>query len=735
MNQQEKLLHPETEQKINELLAQMTLSEKIGQLNQVGPSPVGGFEISLGEIKKMYEAGRISRAEYDRQCAGIKWDNHEDEVREGKIGSFLGIRSVEKCNRMQRIAVEQSRLGIPLLIGLDVVHGLRTIFPIPLAESCTWDEALFEKSASIAAKEAAATGINWTFAPMVDIARDARWGRIAEGAGEDTYLTSRFAAAKVRGFQGEDMSQPDKIVSCAKHFVAYGAAVGGRDYNSADMSEQTLWETYMPPFEAAAKAGVATVMSAFNDLNGVPCTTNSYLLDDVLRKQWSFNGMVVSDAGSIGECVAHGNVVDRRQASVAALSAGLDMDMGSFCYTEELEELVKSRKISMEMLDDAVRRVLRIKFAAGLFEHPYVDETLGERLYLCDEHRQATRDIARRSIVLLKNNGLLPLRPSLKLAVVGKLADNAKEMIGTWGGMGREEDTVSLLQGLRSAKMAVTYYPCCGVDDELCVEELDRAIAENDVVIAAVGEWADMSGEASSLCHIGLHGEQDRMIELLKESGKPFVAVLFNGRPLAISELVDSADAVVEAWHLGSEAGNAIADVLLGEYNPSGRLTTTFPYYSGQCPLYYNHVPTGRPTSDIRHTCKYMDAPLTPLFPFGYGLSYTEYTYKDLQVKVEDEQIVATVTVKNEGTVAGEETVQLYVRDELASRVRPVRELKAFTKVWLQPSEEKTVTLTVQKADLGYYDAKMHYVVESGEFTLWVGHDSTAALNSRFVLS
>ncbi|MBR3300461.1 MAG: glycoside hydrolase family 3 C-terminal domain-containing protein [Clostridia bacterium] len=719
----------EEETKIETLIAKMTVDEKIGQLSQVGPSPVGGFEISLKEKKLMLKEGKITKEEFEKDLQGVQWDTRESDVRDGKIGSFLGMRGVEKCNHMQRIAVEESRLGIPLFFGLDVVHGLRTIFPIPLAESCSFDENLFEQTARISAKEAAATGIKLTFAPMIDVCRDARWGRIAEGAGEDTYLTSHFASAKVRGFQGDDIAKSDRIAACAKHFVAYGAAIGGRDYNSADMSLQTLWETYLPPFKAAVDSGVATFMTSFNDLNGEPCTSSNYLLKDVLRGKWAFGGAVISDSGAIGELIEHGTASDKSEAAKQALCAGIDIDMSSMCYIDHLKDSVLNGDIPMEVLDDAVRRVLRLKFALGLFDHPYTDESAGEKMYLCDEHIKLAREAGRRSIVLLKNDGILPLKNSQKIAVVGELAADGKEMLGTWAAMGRGSEAVCLLDGFAERNIAVTYEECCKVTGTFDRAALEKAVKDADVVIAAVGEYADMSGEASSLCNIGLHGEQEKMLSALKELDKPFVTVMFNGRPLAVPKAAELSNALVEAWHLGSQAGNSICDVLFGDYNPSGRLTATFPNHSGECPIYYNHVSTGRPTSEIRHSCKYMDAPLKPLFPFGYGLSYTDYQYSDLSLSQNNDRVEISVKVKNIGKFSGEETVQVYVRDITASKVRPVKELKAFGKVLLNAGEEKTVKLSVLKDSLKFYDMGMNCIFESGDFEFFAGHDSTASLS------
>ncbi len=729
MNLQEKYNNPITNEKINKLLDEMTIDEKIGQLNQVGPSPVGGFEISLKELDKMLKSGRISQQEYENSVRGMYSDLREEEVRQGKIGSFLGVKGVDKCNKLQHIAVDESRLGIPLLIGLDIVHGYRTIFPIPLAESCCWDEDMFEKTSSIAAKETAASGINWTFAPMIDVARDARWGRIAEGAGEDTYLTSCFAKAKVRGFQGNELSNPEKIISCAKHFVAYGAAIGGRDYNTADVSLQTVFETYLPPFEAAVNEGAASIMSSFNDLNGVPCTTNSFLFQEILRKNWKFNGLVVSDAGAIGECVNHGTASDKKDAAYQALKAGIDIDMNSSSFSDNIKLLLEQGKITIDDIDRAVSNVLRIKIESGLFENPYTDEALGEKLYLCEEHKSLARDSARKSIVLLKNDGVLPLEKNIKIAVVGELANMRLEMLGTWRGMGCEQETVSLIDGLRENGINFVFEPCCSVDGFFDKEKLLTVIKDVDIVIAAVGEYQNMSGEAASLRNIDLHGRQNEMLKAIFDEGKKLITVLFNGRPLAITEAVNNSNAVVEAWQLGSQAGNAICDVIFGDYNPSGRLTTTFPNNSGECPIYYNHVSTGRPTSEIKHSCKYMDSPLTPLFPFGFGLSYTDYQYDNLVLSKAKDEISVSVDVRNIGSVEGTETVQVYVKDCVASRTRPVRELKAFKKVTLKPSELKTVKMVVPKDSLMFYDANMKKVFETGDFEFFVGHDSTAVLS------
>lgn len=736
MNYQTHLVNKETELKIEELISQMTLEEKIGQLHQVGPSPMGDQGVTMNELKVMYDTGLIKYDEYKKRLEGKVWDNNEEDIRAGKIGSFLAIQGAVKCNYFQRIAVEESRLGIPLLIGYDVIHGFKTTFPIPLAESCSWDEKIFEESARISAKEAIAAGIRWTFAPMIDIARDPRWGRIAESAGEDTYLTSLYAAAKVRGFQGDDLSSMDSIIACAKHFAAYGAAIGGRDYNAVDMSLQTLWDVYLPPFKKASDEGVATFMCAFNDVNGVPCSTNRYLLNDVLREKWGFQGAVVSDAGSIGECLEHGNVADRADAARQAINAGCELDMVSRCFTDNLPQLIKEGKVTMETLDEAVRRVLRVKFAAGLFEHPYVDETANKQVFYHPDHIAAALNAARHSIVLLKNNGALPLKSGVKVAVVGPAGDDGATMLGTWAACGEPERAVTLVAALKERGVDVKFARCCDyTDDSFDIDEFNNTIKDADIVIAAVGEGRNMSGEAHSRAYIGLCGRQNDLIAELKKSGKPFVTVLFNGRPIAVPNVQEASDAVVEAWHLGIQAGTAVCDVLFGDYNPSARLTTTFPNNSGECPRYYNHTNTCRPISEARHTCKHEDVPLKPLYPFGYGLSYTEYEYSALNVNVDNGIVTASVKVKNTGKVAGEETVQLYINDVVASRVRPVRELKGFKKVWLEPGEEQTVTVEVAVSSLGFYDMQMNYVVEPGEFKLWMGHDSTAELCTSFEIA
>ena len=737
---QEKVMKPDYENKINELISKMTLEEKVGQLTQFLPSIFGAFGMTKDEIIAKLVEGEISYEEFQ----AMERNYHKEEIREGLLGSMGGVTGAELSNELQKIAVEESRLGIPLLFGLDVVHGYRTIFPIPLAEACSWDLVLIEKTAEIAAKEASAAGIHWTYAPMVDITKDPRWGRIAEGAGEDTYLGSMIAAARVKGFQGEDITKPERILACAKHFAAYGGAVGGRDYNTVDMSLQTLHEVYLPPFDAAAKAGVGTFMSAFNDLNGVPCTVNKYLLTDVLREQIGFKGFVVSDANSIAEVVVHGDSENRKEASKKALLAGLEMDMSQGTYKEDLPEQINNGTIPVEVLNESVRRILRVKFQMGLFENPYrTNNDMEEKSLLAPEHVEIAREMAKRSIVLLKNEDhILPLKKNLnKIAVVGPLADNKKEMLGTWAITGNEEDVVSILSGITSAVEKYTeivYAKGCevigekGADFKTAVEIAN----ESDVIIAVVGENADMSGEASSRMDLNLPGRQEELLRALHQTGKPVVVILINGRPLSIPWAAENVSAIVEAWQLGIQTGNAVADVLFGDYNPSGKLVATFPYSVGQVPIYYNHPRTGRPASKIKFTSKYIDGPHQPLYPFGFGLSYTTFNYENLVVNspevTKDSLVTISIDVTNTGLRAGEEVVQVYISDEVASRVRPVKELKDFKKINLQPGERQTVTFEIDINSLGFYNEEMEYIVEPGLFKVFIGSNSQEGLEGEF---
>lgn len=725
-------LTSEQNEKIDALLAQMTVEEKVGQMHQLSPSIVGGFDVSFEELIEMVTDGRISNEEFGKIMANAERDFHEDDIRAGRVGSYL-LNDPKKANELQRIAVEESRLGIPLIYGFDVIHGFRTTFPIPLAEACSWNAEVFETSAEIAAREASAHGINWTFAPMVDIARDARWGRISESAGEDPYLGSVYSRAKVRGFQGSNPSDTDRIAATLKHFVAYGAVESGQDYNTVSMAKSMLHNGYLPPVKAAVEEGAFTVMAAFNDYNGVPCTVNSYLLRDVLKDSYDFGGFVVSDANAIRECVNHGIAEDLADASRKAACAGMDMDMGSNAFYSHLAEQVGNGEVSGEVLDEAVRRILTVKMALGLFDHPYADESRMAAYDggLDEKHFAAALDAAKRSIVLLKNDNVLPLAKNQKIALVGALADDGENCLGAWNADGRGSDCVTVRAGLERAGASVTYAPCCGTDTEFVQGELDAAAENADVIVAVVGETNAMSGEASSRADITLPGHQRELLEAALATGKPVVAVLMNGRPLALQWEQDHLPAIVESWQLGVAHGEAVASVLFGSYNPSGRLCATFPAMTGQCPRYYNHPNTGRPGSKSKFTSRYLDAPVQPLYPFGYGLSYTSFLYSDLIIEECEDCFRASVTVTNSGDVAGEETVQLYLRDVAASIVRPVKELKAFEKITLAPGGSKTVTLTVKKQDMGFYNDEMEYCLEDGSFVFYVGGNSRDCLEAE----
>lgn len=710
------------ENEIRELLSRMTLEEKIGQLQQCGPSLVGAFEVSFEELLDMMFDGRISQEEFGRLMATTEQDYHEEELRAGRVGSYNGIDCAATANRLQKIAVEETRLGIPLIFGYDVIHGYRTVSPIPLGESCAWEPSLWERTGRMAAEEATAGGVHMSFAPMVDVAKDARWGRVSEGAGEDALLNGLYGAAKVRGFQGDDLTRNDAMVACVKHFAAYGAGEAGRDYNRVDMSEQRLWEEYLPPYKKCVEAGARAIMPAFNDINGVPCSTNAWLLTEVLRKQWGFDGMTVSDANAIAECVNHGISANGREAAKKALNAGMDMDMTSNTYIAELEGLIRDGEVSEETLDRAVSDILRVKFELGLFENPY--QTSVEReseTLLRPEYRALAREAAVKSMVLLKNDGVLPLKKNAKLAVFGKNAAERGEMLGAWAVGAKGEDCVSLMDALSARGFNASF-------DSM------EAVETADAVLVVLGENKDQSGEASSRADITLPAEQLALLDTLAESGKPVVVILFNGRPLAIPTLGEKANAILEAWHLGVEAGNALCDVLFGDEQPTGKLTVTFPGSTGQCPMYYAHMNTGRPGGKSKFTSKYLDAPVEPIYPFGFGLSYTSYAYENLQVKCTEDTLCVSVEVKNIGERGGEEIVQLYTRDLAAERVRPVRELKAFEKVALSAGETKTVSFSVALSELGYYDRSMNYRVDKGEYRVFVGGNSRDTLEQSFVL-
>lgn len=711
------------EEKIKDLLEQMTLEEKVGQLQQCGPSLVGAFEVSFSELLDMMFDGKISEAEFGRLMSTAQEDFHEEDLRAGKIGSYNGIKNAATANKLQKIAVEETRLGIPLVFGYDVIHGYRTIMPIPLAEACAWDPALWEKTARVAAKEATAAGIHMTFAPMVDVAKDARWGRVSEGAGEDAYLSSLFGMAKVKGFQSEDLSKEDAMVACVKHFAGYGAAEAGRDYNRVDMSMQRFYEEYLPPYEACIKAGARAIMPAFNDINGVPCSVNKWLLTNILREKWRFDGMTVSDANAIAECVNHGIAEDKSDASRQAIEAGMDMDMSSNSYSESLVQLVQNGVVKEEVLDRAVADVLRIKCELGLFEHPYqTSEEREKEELLKPEYRTLARETAGKSMVLLKNEGVLPLKNGTRVGVVGGLADNRGEMTGAWAIGANPEECISIVDA-------------CNVQgiDYIYTKNLEE-IENCDVVVVSLGETKDQSGEAASRSDITIPEEQMELLDELVKSGKPVITVLFNGRPLALGAVAEKADAILEAWYPGIEAGNAILYILFGRVNPSAKLTTTFPYASGQCPMYYSHINTGRPGGKGKFTSKYLDTPLEPVYPFGYGLSYTTYNYQDLEVVESREAFIASATITNIGEVAGEEIVQCYIRDLVAQRVRPVKQLKAFEKIKLDPGESKKISFTIPYQELGYYNNEMEYIVEEGTFEIFIGKNSEDYLSQKIVL-
>ncbi|MFN2512736.1 MAG: glycoside hydrolase family 3 N-terminal domain-containing protein [Pyrinomonadaceae bacterium] len=706
----------DVERQINALLARMTLEEKLGQLQQLDGHADGRFK-----------------------------DDQPELVRKGLLGSTLNVRGVKNTNDLQRIAVEQSRLKIPMIFGFDVIHGYRTVFPIPLGETASWDPVAVKRAASIAAAESRAAGVHWTFAPMVDIARDPRWGRIAEGSGEDPYLGSVMARARVEGFQGADYSASDKIVACAKHWVAYGAAEAGRDYNTTDVSEKTLREVYFPPFKAAVDAGVGTFMSAFNSLNGVPTSANPFTLTDVLRGEWKFDGFVVSDYTSVEELIKHGVAANGAEAAQEALSSGVDMEMVSRLYNQNGAELLKQRRLTQQTIDEAVRRILRIKFRLGLFDKPYADEARERAALLSPANIAAAREIAARSIVLLKNEkDVLPLAKSVRsIALIGPLADSQKDMIGSWTGDGKAEDAITLLQGLKSKlpQAKINYAKGCEVGCETAdgFEDAVRAASESDAVILAVGESAEMSGEAASRTSLDLPGRQLDLVKAVQATGKSTIVVLMNGRPLTINWIAENTPAILETWFAGSQAGNSIADVLFGDVNPGGKLPVTFPRAVGQIPFYYNYLNTGRPP-DVKqkYTSKYLDVPWTPLFPFGHGLSYTQFKITNLQLSATrisaNGKLTVTVDVENVGKRAGDEVVQLYVQDVVASMSRPVKELKGFERVTLGPGEKRRIEFALKPEQLGFYNRQMRFVVEPGDFKVMVGPNSQDLIEASFQL-
>lgn len=717
---------------IDRLLLKMTLEEKIGQMNQyngfwdvTGPAPQAGAD------KFKY-----------------------DHFKQGLVGSVLNVRGVKQVRKLQELVVNESRLGIPLLFGFDAVHGYNTVLPIPLAEAASWDLPAIERSARVAATEAASSGINWTFAPMVDISRDARWGRVMEGAGEDPYLGSQIAVARVKGFQGNDFLSPFSVLATAKHFAGYGFAEGGRDYNTVDVSALTLHNIILPPFNAAVQAGVASVMNSFNILNGVPATANHYLVQDILKKNWKFNGVVVSDWGSGVEMIDHGFAENLSQVASLAANAGSDVDMESYAYVNHLKEEVRKGTVSMTTIDQSVRRVLRLKYQLGLFKDPYkyCDSTREQVYAMHPEHAQVARDMARRSMVLLRNeNNLLPLQPQKKnIAVIGTLAADKNSPLGNWRLAAKDSSAVSLLEGFDAAGISYRYAP--GVNlvaegpvhfvQELAINNHDTSgiayaveIAKNaDVVVMMLGEHGLQSGEGRSRAQLNLPGLQQQLLEAVYAVNPNIVLVLTTGRPLAIAWAAEHVPAILLAWQPGSQSGHAITDVLLGQYNPSGKLPMTFPRTDRQLPIYYNHFSTGRPGPKKEvFWSHYIDESHTPLYEFGYGKSYTQFSYSDIQLMERADTVIVNVKLTNTGSLQGEEVVQLYIKDRVSSLVRPVKELKGFKKVSLLSGASTNVSFALPVSQLGYYDAAGKLLLEPGWFDIYVGGSSSATLTTAYL--
>ncbi len=713
---------PKIEAKIDSLLAIMTVEEKIGQT--------------------------VCYTSIEDVTGPTLDNNYTDYLKKGQMGAIFNATGSAFTRTLQKIAVEETRLGIPLIFGYDVIHGYKTIFPIPMGEASSWDLDLMQKTARIAATEAAAEGLHWTFAPMVDISRDARWGRIAEGAGEDTYLGSLIAKARVRGFQGNDLSDTNTILACAKHYAAYGAAQAGRDYNTVDMSLNTLWETYLPPFKAAIDADVATIMTSFNELNGVPATGNSFLLKDILRDQWNFNGFVVTDYTSINEMVHHGFAEDLQHAGELAMNSGVDMDMQGGVFKNHMKTSVEENKIEISRLDKAVRDILRLKYKLGLFENPYKysNEQEEANVILHKDHLEASREAAQKSIVLLKNeNNILPLNNSKTIALIGPLADDQFHIIGNWAAKGdRDGIAVSVKEGFEAQNKIFTYAKGCEIEDGE-TSNFSKAIAiskASDVVVMVMGESERMSGEAASRTNLKLPGRQQELIAEIKKTGTPIVLVLYNGRPLNLTYENETVDAIVEAWFPGTSGGHAVTDVLYGDYNPSGKLTVTFPRNVGQIPIHYNMKNTGRP-EDIegahpRYVSKYIDVENSPLFPFGYGLSYTNFKYDKPVLSSSSlsngKSISIKTTITNIGSRKGEEVVQLYIKDRFGSVTRPVKELKGFQKIKLEKGESKIVEFTITSDNLKFYNNNLQFSNEDGDYDLFVAGNSDGEFTNSFSL-
>ena len=713
-----KNISDDIEKRIDELISKMTLDEKIGQLVQI-----------------------------------VRIDKEDEHlVRDSKVGSILigTHKSPEEVNRIQKIAVEETRLGIPLIFANDIIHGYHTIFPIPLGEASSWNPALVKEACGIAAFESASEGTRWTYAPMVDIARDPRWGRIMEGSGEDPYLGSVFASARVEGFQGDNLKDKTKIAACSKHYVAYGGAEGGRDYNTVDISERTLREVYLVPFHSAVNSGVASIMSAFNDLDGVPASANHFTLIEILRNEWNWDGVVISDYNSIGEIIHHRFAKDKEEAALKGFTAGVDIDMvgdtiDGDVYSPNLKHLVKNGFISEEQIDNSVRNVLRMKFKLGLFDNPYTNV----EFFKTNNLRQMYKDsialqLAKESIVLLKNeNNLLPLKKDIKkIALIGPLANNDEDPMGVWAGAGNPEDVVTVYQGLKNllpGGSEINFVQGCDFtgSDTTGFDEAVDVTKSSDVVIMVVGEERGMSGEASSKTNLNLPDIQEKFVKRIYAIGKPVIVVLMNGRPLTINWISENIPAVIEAWFLGDQTGNAIAQVLFGDYNPSGKLTVTFPRSTGQIPIYYYQKSTGRPfKDDNKFTSKYLDSPNTPLYPFGYGLSYTSFSYENIKIeksKMNKSDInKVLIDITNTGKYYGEEVVQLYIRDEFASITRPVKELKSFKKIKLNSGDTKTVEFDIYPEMLSFLNINMKPVVEPGKFKVMIGGNSVDLISVSF---
>lgn len=713
------------DRRVDSVLELMNLEEKLGQLSLL----TSDWDVTGPTLRKEYK----------------------EDIRSGKCGNIFNAHTVAYNRELQRIATEETRLGIPLLFGYDVIHGHRTIFPIPLAEACSWNLELIGESARLAAKEAAASGLNWTFAPMVDIARDPRWGRVSEGSGEDTYLGSLIAQARVKGFQGEDLGDPLSLAACIKHFAAYGAPVAGRDYNTVDMSEIAFRQNYLPPYQAGIDAGAATVMASFNDLFGVPATASHYLMTEILRDEWGFDGFVVSDYTGVEELLNHGVAGSRQHAGELALSAGVDMDMQSVIFSEDLKQGLDEGKVSMEEVDLAVRRVLAVKFRLGLFDDPY--------LYLDEEREKATIHseeimehallMARESVVLLKNESIrgeniLPLDAPRRIAVIGPLADNQMDMLGSWHAAGDIDKVVTVAAGLQaqfpSAQVEVAKGCEFYGEDRSGFKEALALARKSDVVVLAIGENQAQSGEAASRSTIDLPGVQEELALELIKTGRPVVVVIMAERPLVFPELNEKASAILYAWHLGTRAGDALADILSGDYNPSGKLAMSIPVNEGQIPIYYNAKASGRPfNASDKYTSKYLDVSNKALYPFGFGLSYSSFEYGELRLDREkismNDSLVVSVIVRNTGEFGGQEVVQLYVHDLLGSLTRPVRELKGFRKINLEAGESREISFSLCEKDLRFINGKLEYMAEAGEFEIFIGADSETPNKTVFTLT